>query len=65
MKKWIPAIKEQWMIILTHAEPYMRTVSTKTVEVYEASKTTIGVHIVKVQELSDPYYQVNFGGVTS
>ena len=65
MKKWIPAIKEQWMIFLTHAEPYMQTVSTKTVEVYKASKTTITLHVVKVQELGDPYYQVNFGDVTS
>ncbi|XP_008798121.2 uncharacterized protein LOC103713104 isoform X1 [Phoenix dactylifera] len=55
--KWIPAIKEQWMIFVTHAEPYRQTVSTKTVEVYEASKTTITMHIVKIQELADPYYQ--------
>ncbi|XP_010929382.1 uncharacterized protein [Elaeis guineensis] len=55
--KWIPAVKQQWMIFLTHAEPYMRTISIKTVEVYEASKSTITPHILKIQELADPYYQ--------
>ncbi|XP_026663655.2 uncharacterized protein LOC103715520 isoform X3 [Phoenix dactylifera] len=55
--KWIPAFKQQWMIFLTHAEPYMRTISIKTVEVYKASKSTIAPHILKIQELADPYYQ--------
>lgn len=65
MKKWIPAIKQQWMIFLTHAEPYMQTISIKIVEVYEASKSTIAPHILKIQELADPYYQVSLAGVTS
>ncbi|WOK96344.1 hypothetical protein Cni_G05051 [Canna indica] len=56
--KWIPAIKEQWVILATNAEPYVQTLSTKTVEVYHTSKDTIATHVVKVQEMADPYVQV-------
>ncbi|GMI92395.1 hypothetical protein like AT4G31340 [Hibiscus trionum] len=55
--KWVPGIKDQWVVITTHAEPHVQSVKAKTVEVYEASKTAVTPHIVKVQEIVDPYFQ--------
>ncbi|XP_039052172.1 uncharacterized protein LOC120193809 isoform X2 [Hibiscus syriacus] len=55
--KWVPAIKDQWVVVTAHAEPHVRSLKTKTVEVYEASKTAVTPHVVKVQEIVDPYFQ--------
>ncbi|KAE8734731.1 hypothetical protein F3Y22_tig00000715pilonHSYRG00045 [Hibiscus syriacus] len=55
--KWVPAIKDQWVVVTTHAEPHVRSLKTKTVEVYEASKTAVTPHIVKVHEIVVPYFQ--------
>ncbi|KAL8161204.1 hypothetical protein V2J09_012693 [Rumex salicifolius] len=54
---WLPAIQEQWILIVEYLEPHIKLVSTKTVETYEASKTAVKPHLIKVQELADPYYQ--------
>ncbi|GAB4854110.1 hypothetical protein Ancab_022693 [Ancistrocladus abbreviatus] len=54
---WIPAMKEHWVTITEYVEPHVQSLSTKTVEVYEASKGAIKPHIMKVQEVADPYYQ--------
>ncbi|KAF8400207.1 hypothetical protein HHK36_013503 [Tetracentron sinense] len=54
---WIPVLKEQWLTFTTYVEPHVQSLTTKTVEVYEASKTAITPHIVKVKEFSDPYFQ--------
>lgn len=59
VKKLVPAIKDQWVVISTSVEPHVQTLTTKTVEIYEVSKETVTPHIVKVQKLADPYYQVN------
>ncbi|KAK1289724.1 hypothetical protein QJS10_CPB18g00072 [Acorus calamus] len=53
--KWIPAAKEQWVVLTTHVEPYIQTASAKTVEIYETSKSTLKPHIIKAQELVEPY----------
>ncbi|KAL0312269.1 UNVERIFIED_CONTAM: hypothetical protein Sradi_5626200 [Sesamum radiatum] len=55
--KWIPAIKEQWVVITTNVEPHVQTLTAKTVEIYEVSKNAVTPHIIKVQELADPYIQ--------
>ncbi|KAK6158644.1 hypothetical protein DH2020_005958 [Rehmannia glutinosa] len=55
--KWVPAIKEQWVVITTNVEPHVQTLTTKTVEIYEVSKNAVTPHIIKVQELADPYFQ--------
>ncbi|CAI9771659.1 unnamed protein product [Fraxinus pennsylvanica] len=55
--RWIPVIKEQWVVITTKAEPHVKMLKTKTLEIYEVSKNSIAPHIVKVQELADPYFQ--------
>ncbi|KAL3498199.1 hypothetical protein ACH5RR_040931 [Cinchona calisaya] len=55
--KWIPAIKEQWLILATNVEPHVHSISKKTLEVYEESKTAIAPLVIKVQELADPYFQ--------
>ncbi|XP_061339316.1 uncharacterized protein LOC133286000 [Gastrolobium bilobum] len=55
--KLIPAVKEQWSTVKTNAEPHMQLLSTKTVEVYEASKNAIAPHLSKAKEFVDPYYQ--------
>ncbi|WOK94384.1 hypothetical protein Cni_G03086 [Canna indica] len=56
--KWIPAMKEQLMILETNAKPYMQTVSIRTVEAYHEYKSVIATYVVKVQEMADPYFQV-------
>ncbi|XVE97224.1 hypothetical protein REPUB_Repub03eG0002600 [Reevesia pubescens] len=55
--KWIPAMKDQWLVITTYSEPHVKTLTAKTVEVYEVSKTAITPHFIKVQEIVDPYFQ--------
>ncbi|KAL1532326.1 hypothetical protein AAHA92_32350 [Salvia divinorum] len=55
--KFVPAIKEQWVVIATNVEPHVQTLTTKTVEIYEVSKEAVTPHIVKVQELANPYFQ--------
>ncbi|KAK8487164.1 hypothetical protein V6N13_145086 [Hibiscus sabdariffa] len=55
--KWVPAVKDQWGVVTTHAEPHLQSLKAKSVEVYEASKTAVKPHIVKVQETVDPYFQ--------
>lgn len=58
MKKWVPAIKEQWVVITSNAEPHVQALTTKTIEIYEISKNAVTPHFIKVVELVDPYFQV-------
>ncbi|XP_042034333.1 uncharacterized protein LOC121780772 isoform X1 [Salvia splendens] len=55
--KFVPAIKEQWVVVATNVEPHVQTLTAKTVEIYEVSKEAVTPHIVKVQELANPYFQ--------
>ncbi|KAF3794585.1 hypothetical protein EJ110_NYTH07157 [Nymphaea thermarum] len=53
--KWVPVLQEKWVTLCTTVKPHVQTVTTKTVEVYEQSKTVITPHIVKTKEMADPY----------
>ncbi|CAI0438795.1 unnamed protein product [Linum tenue] len=55
--KWIPTVKDQWVVVTTQAEPHVRSLCAKSVEAYETSKTAVTVHLVRVQEIVDPYFQ--------
>uniref|UniRef100_A0ACD5XUS6 Uncharacterized protein n=1 Tax=Avena sativa TaxID=4498 RepID=A0ACD5XUS6_AVESA len=55
--KWIPVIKENWVIAKTNTEPYVQMVSAKSVEVYQASRDAISPHVLKAHEFADPYFQ--------
>ncbi|CAN6721340.1 unnamed protein product [Malus baccata var. baccata] len=55
--KWVPAIKEQWVVVKDTVEPHVKSLSAKTIEVYEVSKTTLAPHVLKAQEVVDPYFQ--------
>ncbi|CAA0814949.1 myosin heavy chain-related [Striga hermonthica] len=55
--KWVPAVKEQWVVITTNVEPHVQTLTTRAVELYEVSKDTVTPHIIKVQEVVEPYFQ--------
>ncbi|GAY44518.1 hypothetical protein CUMW_082630 [Citrus unshiu] len=55
--KWIPAVKEQWVVFTTNVEPHVQTLKTKTIEACEATKTAVTPHIIRVQEVVDPYFQ--------
>ncbi|CAA2960382.1 structural maintenance of chromosomes 2-1-like [Olea europaea subsp. europaea] len=58
--KWIPALTEQWMVVKTNAEPHVQMLTMKTLEIYEVSKNTVTPHIIRVQEIADPYFQVRY-----
>lgn len=55
--KWIPVVKDQSAKLATQIEPGVKLLTTKTSEVYHASKKSIQPHVVKLQETVDPYYQ--------
>lgn len=55
--KWVPAVKEQWVVVTEYVEPHIQTLTAKSAEAYETTKIAVKPHIVKVQELADPYYQ--------
>ncbi|KAG2400177.1 uncharacterized protein HKW66_Vig0099690 [Vigna angularis] len=55
--KWVPAVKEQWSVVKTSAEPHLQLLTTKTVEGYEATRKTISPHLSKAKEFVHPYYQ--------
>lgn len=51
-------MKEQWLIVATHVEPHVQSLTAKTKEVYEKSKDVVTPHVLKAKELADPYFQV-------
>ncbi|KAL8160926.1 hypothetical protein V2J09_012415 [Rumex salicifolius] len=55
--KWIPAVKDKWLLTAEYLEPHLKLASAKTAEAYEALKTNVKPHVITVQELTDPYYQ--------
>lgn len=57
MKKWVP-VKEKLVVLKKNTEPYVQKVSSKSVEVYEASWDAVKPHVAKVKEFADPYFQV-------
>lgn len=58
LKEWIPTIKSGWFAFVTSIEPSFELLTAKVVDVYHASKKTIGPHIVKAQQTLDPYFKV-------
>lgn len=58
MKKLVPAVKEQWVMVTEYVEPHIQTLTAKSAEAFEASRDAVKPHIIKVQDLADPYYQV-------
>ncbi|PKA57871.1 hypothetical protein AXF42_Ash012410 [Apostasia shenzhenica] len=55
--KWIPVAKEKIVSFPSAAEPFAHVVYKRTIEVYEASKETIKLHIAKAHEVADPFFQ--------
>lgn len=54
--KLVP-VKEKLAVLKKNAEPYVEKVSTKSFEVYEASRDTVTPHVVKFKAFADPYFQ--------
>ncbi|XP_028556918.1 uncharacterized protein LOC110113379 isoform X2 [Dendrobium catenatum] len=54
--KWIPVAKERMFSFTSYVQPYAQLTSAKTMEVYETFKKKIAPHIMKVQELPNPYF---------
>lgn len=63
LKKWMPTVKEQWVVLVTNVQPHVQSLKTKSIEAYEASRIAVTPHIVKVQEVVDPYFQVYRWGI--
>ncbi|CAN0824422.1 hypothetical protein LINGRAHAP2_LOCUS43 [Linum grandiflorum] len=57
--KWIPTAKEKLVVVTTQVEPHVRSLTAKTVDFYDTSKTAIEVHVIRVQEIVDPYFQAS------
>ncbi|CAN4128257.1 unnamed protein product [Withania somnifera] len=55
--KWVPAVKEQWVVTTTSLKPHLELVKTKGFEIYETCKGAVTPYIVKVQELAEPHFQ--------
>ncbi|KAJ0602042.1 hypothetical protein HanIR_Chr03g0135361 [Helianthus annuus] len=56
--KWIPAAKEQWVIVITNVEPRVQLLTKKTKKVYAQSKEAVTPHVIKIKEVVDPHFQV-------
>ncbi|CAN1345335.1 hypothetical protein LINPERPRIM_LOCUS40340 [Linum perenne] len=59
--KWaephLETVKTSLVVVTTRVEPHVRSVTAKTVEFYVTSKTAINAHLIRVQEIVDPYFQ--------
>lgn len=58
MQKWIPAAKEEWVIVITNVEPHVQLATAKTKELYAQSKEVLTPHVIKLKEVVDPHFQV-------
>ncbi|PWA72797.1 myosin heavy chain-related protein [Artemisia annua] len=56
--KWIPAAKEQWVILITNVEPHIQLATERTKNIYVQSKEVLTPHVTKVKEAVDPHFQV-------
>ncbi|BBG95357.1 DNA repair ATPase-related protein [Prunus dulcis] len=54
--KWIPAIKEQWLVVKESVEPHVKSLSKKTVEVYETKQKSSASHmLIKWATVAKPH----------
>lgn len=56
--KWVPAAKEQWVMVMTNVEPNVQLITKKTKEVYGQSKEAVTPHVIKIKEVVHPHFQV-------
>ncbi|KAA0038726.1 structural maintenance of chromosomes protein 2-1-like [Cucumis melo var. makuwa] len=54
--KYIPVVKERWLVVKTNVKPHIETLTAKTVEFYQTSKSVITPYAVKSKEAIRPYY---------
>lgn len=45
-------------MVKTNVEPHVQSLTKKSIEVYETSKSAVIPHAVRVREFVDPYFQV-------
>lgn len=55
--KWVPAAREQWVLVVTYVEPKLQSLTKKTKEVYTQSKDAVTPHMIKIKEVVDPHFQ--------
>ncbi|EHA8589815.1 myosin-3-like [Cocos nucifera] len=61
-QKWVEphmetARTEQWVTLITYIGPHVQMVSAKAIEAYRLCTNTVTLHVVRVKELADPYFQ--------
>ncbi|KAK9052803.1 hypothetical protein SSX86_029433 [Deinandra increscens subsp. villosa] len=55
--KWIPAAREQWVLVVTNVEPQLQSLTKKTKGVYIQSKDALAPHVIRIKEAVDPHFQ--------
>jgi len=55
--KWIPAAREQWVLVVTNVAPQLQSLTKKTKEVYIQSTDALTPHVIKIKEVVDPHFQ--------
>ncbi|XP_039028175.1 paramyosin-like [Hibiscus syriacus] len=53
----IPMMKDEWSKFVNNREPHLQFLLSKTIDVYDASKTFLMPHLVKARTLKDHYIQ--------
>ncbi|KAK8683145.1 hypothetical protein V6N13_039212 [Hibiscus sabdariffa] len=53
----IPMMKDEWSKFINNIEPHLQLLLSKTIDVYDASKTFLTPHLVKARTLTDHYIQ--------
>lgn len=55
VQKWIPSLREQMLTHKTSADPYIQSVTARTLEAFETSKSVVIPYIIQVREKTAPY----------
>ncbi|XP_075474869.1 uncharacterized protein LOC142505670 [Primulina tabacum] len=56
-KQWLPTIKSRCKTFVDDFQPLVQSLSTQAIDYYHVAHSAIEPHVVKVLEVTDPYFQ--------